>query len=154
MAVINSFNVHFLCDGARVCYLRPLASSMDRSHFTHHLDRRIAQKLSNFRRSRAAHPQEKRTPAPSQAQMQVINTPPPPQMLYLSALTSARHIELKMEGQFSGAAPATPQSRNIDKTKAAESKLQMVPSRREGAGGAPGALTFKYGRRRRRRRPG
>lgn len=33
---------------AQVYYLRPLASSMDRSHFASHLDHKIAQKPSNF----------------------------------------------------------------------------------------------------------
>lgn len=65
-------------------------------------------------------------------------------MLYLSALTSARRIELKMEGQFSRAAQSVPQSGNIDKTKAPKSKLQMLSSRHEGAGRDPGVLTFKY----------
>lgn len=58
--------------------------------------------------SQPAHSLEKKQGgALARAQMQVINGypphhhPVPPQMLYLSALTSARHIELKMEGQFS-----------------------------------------------------
>lgn len=65
-------------------------------------------------------------------------------MLYLSALTSARRIELKMEGQFSHAAQSEPQSANIDKTKAAKSKLQMVSSHHEEAGRGPRVLTFEY----------
>lgn len=58
-------------------------------------------------------------------------------MLYLSALTSARRIELKMEGQFNRAAQSGPQSGNIDKTKAPKSKLQMVSSLHEGLAGTP-----------------
>lgn len=73
-----------------------------------------------------------------------MGSPPLPQMLYLSALTSARHIDLKMEGQFGRAVQSGPQSGNIDKTKAPKSKLQMVSSRHEGAGRDPGALTFNY----------
>lgn len=46
--IINSMNADFFYNYAQVYYLRPLASSMDRSHFAWHLDHRITQKPSNF----------------------------------------------------------------------------------------------------------
>lgn len=57
--IINSMNADFSGNSAQVYYLRPLASSMDCTHFALHLDFRIAQKPCNFCLSWPSHSQAK-----------------------------------------------------------------------------------------------
>lgn len=68
--VINSLNVHVFCNDAQVCYLGPLASSMDCSHFVWHLEQKMTQKLSNFH---PPTPRKKLAAVLTRTQMQVIN---------------------------------------------------------------------------------